>query len=361
MCCIDADLGMPFAIPESALLSGGEMFRVLIIALLLSIPVSAEAIVFKASRVAETFLQRHDRGVQLKAAVMGGLPPEAVRIVQTSGGNFRTINTMVNRVRYMPDYLAYGKDDWWATPKEFFEKGGDCEDYAIAKMLMFNALGVPWEDMFLTICVIPGGEVHCVLVSRGLVYDNRTDDIRPWPKDYKPLFAYSATGSFFIDRKASPTLGNGMLLAAAKDSKKSRNAVKGRRAVRNERSAKPAKATQVTQENGVRYITVQPRPVGAQRNTYVHSKQPSRAVQAKKSRPAERAKLSAGRKGNVNTKANVSTARKGTQKTLASPARKDYRTKGMGTDKSRTPSTVKAATSAKKKPAVSSRGQSRKR
>lgn len=51
------------------------------------------------------------------------------------------VNRLVNRVRYVSDRSNYGVVDHWATPAAFFARGGDCEDYVIAKFVALRRLG----------------------------------------------------------------------------------------------------------------------------------------------------------------------------------------------------------------------------
>ena len=55
------------------------------------------------------------------------------------------VNDYVNRVRYRDDRVNWGLRDYWAAPREFFARGGDCEDFAIAKYLSLRALGFQTE------------------------------------------------------------------------------------------------------------------------------------------------------------------------------------------------------------------------
>lgn len=88
------------------------------------------------------------------------------------------VNRYMNRVRYIVDPRNYGVPDYWATPKQFLTRNGDCEDYAIAKYLSLRALGftpsqlrvVVLQDLNLKIA-------HAILVvslnGRALVLDNQ--------------------------------------------------------------------------------------------------------------------------------------------------------------------------------------------
>lgn len=64
----------------------------------------------------------------------------------------RAVNRFVNRYRYRTDYRNYGRADYWATPRQFFARGGDCEDFAIVKYLTLKALG--WSQRRLRLVVL---------------------------------------------------------------------------------------------------------------------------------------------------------------------------------------------------------------
>ena len=53
----------------------------------------------------------------------------------------RNINLYANQKDYILDIDNYGLDDYWAIPKQFLKRGGDCEDYAITKLLSLRWLG----------------------------------------------------------------------------------------------------------------------------------------------------------------------------------------------------------------------------
>jgi predicted transglutaminase-like cysteine proteinase len=57
----------------------------------------------------------------------------------------REVNNFFNQWPYITDIENYGLDDYWATPREFIERSGDCEDYAITKYYALRDLGVPAE------------------------------------------------------------------------------------------------------------------------------------------------------------------------------------------------------------------------
>lgn len=90
------------------------------------------------------------------------------------------LNTAINKFSYRADANNYARDDYWATPRELIANGGDCEDFAMAKMLALQHLGIPAKSMRIvvvqnTVTALP----HAVLaVSHGektVILDNKTD------------------------------------------------------------------------------------------------------------------------------------------------------------------------------------------
>ena len=77
------------------------------------------------------------------------------------------VNTYMNRVRYVRDPINWGLRDYWETPWEFFDKQGDCEDYAITKYMTFRRLGYPPADMRIVVVNDLNTKiVHAVLLVR---------------------------------------------------------------------------------------------------------------------------------------------------------------------------------------------------
>lgn len=106
------------------------------------------------------------------------------------------VNLYVNRTAYISDADNWGVADYWASPREFFAKGGDCEDYAIAKYLSLRALG--FSSANLRIAVLwdaRAQESHAVLVyskdNLSLVLDNRNDLLLPASSlgHYQPTYS----------------------------------------------------------------------------------------------------------------------------------------------------------------------------
>ncbi len=64
----------------------------------------------------------------------------------------RIVNDLVNSYPYIEDWVSGGGGDNWDAPQEFFARGGgDCEDFAIAKYAMLRDLGVPEDNLRITV------------------------------------------------------------------------------------------------------------------------------------------------------------------------------------------------------------------
>jgi len=113
----------------------------------------------------------------------------------------RAVNTMVNATRYIGDDVNWGQTDYWGTPLEFFARGGDCEDFAIAKYASLRALGVPESRMRIAIVQDTQKNIpHAVLVvytdHDALVLDNQSPLVKTSAeaRQYRPIFSINRTG-----------------------------------------------------------------------------------------------------------------------------------------------------------------------
>jgi len=97
--------------------------------------------------------------------------------------------------------VNWGRTDFWETPIEFLRHGGDCEDYAVAKYMALLALGVPVDDMRVTVVDDQElGVTHAVLLvaddDRYDLLDNLTDEVVPVAglPIYRPIYAINEHG-----------------------------------------------------------------------------------------------------------------------------------------------------------------------
>jgi len=63
----------------------------------------------------------------------------------------RRVNQYANDKKYVLDIENYGIEDYWATPLQFLDQNGDCEDYAIIKMLSLKKLGFDVSSMRIVV------------------------------------------------------------------------------------------------------------------------------------------------------------------------------------------------------------------
>jgi predicted transglutaminase-like cysteine proteinase len=111
------------------------------------------------------------------------------------------VHADVNRVRWIDDRANYGVSDYWATPDEFFVRGGDCEDYAFAKYDTLKRLGFPPGQMrILVLNDLKMHEPHAVLMvlidGRLWSLDNNLRNIFPVDaiRHYEPIYSINETG-----------------------------------------------------------------------------------------------------------------------------------------------------------------------
>ncbi len=110
------------------------------------------------------------------------------------------VNTLVNKTEYIEDNQNYSQSDYWATPIEFFTRGGDCEDFAIAKYVSLRALGVPESRLRIAIVQDMQKNIpHAVLIvytdEGPVVLDNQNKRVvaAQTISHYKPIFSINRT------------------------------------------------------------------------------------------------------------------------------------------------------------------------
>jgi predicted transglutaminase-like cysteine proteinase len=135
----------------------------------------------------------------LKSRGLGVAPPGAQRLCSTyswacargtSGGTVtqgqmqvvRAVNSQINRsTRAIEDSQQYGEAERWAIPTS---RGGDCEDYALAKKRALISKGIDPQRLLIATVLDRNRRPHAVLVVRtengDMVLDNVTNSIRSW-------------------------------------------------------------------------------------------------------------------------------------------------------------------------------------
>ena len=106
------------------------------------------------------------------------------------------VNAYMNQRVYIEDLPNYGVPDYWATPREFLGKDGDCEDYAIAKYMSLRTLGFAESELRLVVLQdVNLGIAHAVLVvlldSQALLLDNQIKTVidQGRVRHYRPYYS----------------------------------------------------------------------------------------------------------------------------------------------------------------------------
>jgi len=94
----------------------------------------------------------------------------------------KQVNKYANEKKYTLDIENYGVVDYWATPKEFLNNNGDCEDYAIVKMLSMKWLG--YDTQLMRVVVVQDTNLripHAVMAIENnndiLILDNQIEEV----------------------------------------------------------------------------------------------------------------------------------------------------------------------------------------
>lgn len=101
----------------------------------------------------------------------------------------RAVNSQINRsTRAIEDRQQYGEAERWAIPTS---RGGDCEDYALAKKRALISKGIDPQRLLIATVLDRSRRPHAVLVVRtdqgDMVLDNVTNSIRNW-RDTRYVF-----------------------------------------------------------------------------------------------------------------------------------------------------------------------------
>lgn len=138
------------------------------------------------------------------------MPLGSGKMATVDEGELLAINKRVNKVKYVSDIDNYKKKDYWAAPDEFYQRGGDCEDYAIAKMMALVVRGVPESDLMLMVGKRRAdGEMHAVLEVRldgkEYVLDNNETNIvmaKDFERSFEKIYRASLDGTKLVQTAA---------------------------------------------------------------------------------------------------------------------------------------------------------------
>lgn len=125
---------------------------------------------------------------------------------KTHREQIEAVNAYLNAFKYIEDKDNYGKDDYWATPVEFLQRGGDCEDFAIAKYISLRQLGFSADELRVAIVEDKIKNIpHAILIvyadEGNFVLDNQNKQVRAMEavNRYLPIFSINTT-SWWLHR-----------------------------------------------------------------------------------------------------------------------------------------------------------------
>lgn len=110
------------------------------------------------------------------------------------------VQAFINKYRYIIDPINWGVEDYWATPRQFFIKDGDCEDYAIAKFMTLRKLGFKNDEMRVVVLNDTNlRAMHSVLVvymdNDEFILDNQIQQVVSASQihHYTPIYSINET------------------------------------------------------------------------------------------------------------------------------------------------------------------------
>ena len=130
----------------------------------------------------------------------------------------RYVHTFFNQWPYREDIVNWGMKDYWASPYEFLQKSGDCEDYAIIKYFTLKELGFPADKMRIVVLRDTIRNLaHAVLVAYikddAYVLDNLSSAVLSHKhfKHYTPQYSVNefARWAHMKGRAVSPVASSG--------------------------------------------------------------------------------------------------------------------------------------------------------
>jgi len=94
----------------------------------------------------------------------------------------REVNRYMNAHPYILDIVNWGVPDYWETPKEFLDRNGDCEDFAISKFYSMRVLGMDDADLRIVVLQDMNLQIpHAILVAylsgKPFVLDNQIPQV----------------------------------------------------------------------------------------------------------------------------------------------------------------------------------------
>jgi len=150
--------------------------------------------------------EARSKRVCASAAESGCVPAEWRALLETIAplplmAKLETVNRVFNAQPYVPAWQNWHRPSYWETPFEFLTRGGQCEDYAIAKYLALHAAGVG-DDVIRVLIVRDTdlGADHAVLLADVGGQSYLLDNLQPrivsaaLATQYRPYYAINLSG-----------------------------------------------------------------------------------------------------------------------------------------------------------------------
>ena len=145
---------------------------------------------------------------------------DLLRVSQTEIQQLDAVNAFFNQLVFISDNRLWGQEDYWATPIEFLgAKGGDCEDFSLAKYFTLRELGIADEKMRLIYVKATSiNQFHMVLAyypekhAVPLILDNLEGEVKlaTERKDLIPIYSFNADHLWLMKER-----GRGQLAGTA--------------------------------------------------------------------------------------------------------------------------------------------------
>jgi len=108
----------------------------------------------------------------------------------------KKVNAFMNQAKYIVDPINWSVKDYWATPAQFFQRFGDCEDFAVAKFMSLAALGYDRSKMRIVVLQDLNLKVaHAVLAvdldGKTYILDNQIKEVIEADRirHYRPVYS----------------------------------------------------------------------------------------------------------------------------------------------------------------------------
>lgn len=121
------------------------------------------------------------------------------------------VNDFVNQLDFIDDIYHWQQEDYWATPLQtLVTKGGDCEDFSIAKYFTLTEMGMAEAKLRLTyVKALTINKAHMVVSyfaqpdDEPLVLDNLNPKILPASQrqDLLPVYSFNGEGLWLAKRE----------------------------------------------------------------------------------------------------------------------------------------------------------------